>query len=223
MVTMLSQLGDGDPVVREWARQNLMGMEASNLPELHRAISTIAPLTPGASQLIRDIVSHVFLSDDAVNGNPNDGFMGIAMGEDQIHSEMDDNAELPMGVLVEGRLPGFASYQMLRNGDVILGFASEEFREDAAAEPAGKPQITRVRTGEEIKALIGALPPGRLVMLTVLRSGRRLDVAFKLGARPEELELKGVGYQIYRQEQQRKADSYWQDNFASLVDQVHLD
>src|SRR5438874_9217234 len=56
------QLGDPDPVVRDSARQNLMGLPRSDLAELRRVIIENRPLAPAQATALREIVTHVYLA-----------------------------------------------------------------------------------------------------------------------------------------------------------------
>ena len=222
MRSMLARLVNDDPAVRDEAQQRLMGMDPSELPLLRQAIQSGVPLRPGEGVVLQEIVDHVFLSADSDIGDPKTGFMGIEMLlHEAIYSELDDDAELPAGVFVDQRLPGFPSYRMLRNGDLIVALSSPDLPYDPP-EPGDKQIEHRVRSASDIMELVQRLSPGSQVNLTVLRSGHRLEISFKLGSKPAELSETGIGYQKYRELQQKKADEYWQDNFAGMVDGSNL-
>jgi hypothetical protein len=146
--------------------------------------------------------------------------MGIEMHKDDlIHSEGDTNPDLPAGVIVDNRLPGFSAYRMLRNGDLILSISCPDLPEDPNRAPTDDPHEHRVRSSMEIISLVRTLSAGHTVMVQLLRSGQRMRVPITLGPRPIALpETPGPAYQQYWQQRLDKAAEYWTANFGWLGD-----
>jgi hypothetical protein len=207
----LVQLSDRDPAVRQAAREQLMGLSATDLPALRTAIEQLRPLPPGVANALRDIVEHVYLAGENNDGDVNHGFMGITMTNWQsvIADDGSDPPE-PVGVVVEMRLPGFDGYRMLRDGDIILSIPAE------GIEPL------RVRSPQTVMATVGNLTAGSRVRLDLIRNGRRLQTTVTLDARPADLGRNAQQQQVnpadYRQALEAKAEAFWIARFASVVD-----
>ncbi len=206
----ITALSDGDPVRRATARDDLLALAPGDLPTLRTAVEKLRPLAPGDAEALREIVTHVYLKGQNADGNRATGFMGVMMRNYEIiYGESDESGDAqPLGVVVDNRLPGFAAYRALHDGDLITAIGVE-----AAPE-------MRVNQSEQITAFIGRLPAGSVVHLRVLRQGRPIEQTITLDARPAQLSAGQpiVSPDVYRQEQQAKARAYWAANFASLVD-----
>ena len=206
--TALLQLSDRDPAVREAAREQLMGLPSSDLPALRTAVLQLKPLPPGNADALRDIVKQVYLSGENTEGDSRHGFMGISMNQFQmVYSDNDSDPDLPVGVIVEMRLPGFDAYRVLRDGDIILAIAS-----DASG-------TLRIHEPQQIMDAVALLAAGQHVRLQVLRNGRRIETTLTLDPRPVELDTKqpAVNPNNYRKAQEDKAQAFWLARFAPLV------
>jgi hypothetical protein len=208
--SLLRQLGDSDPSVRDATREQLMAMPSTDLPALRAALAAMRPLPPGVAQAMHDIVTHVYLSGEISPGPKPSGFMGIGMVRDDQSVYPDDDqgdTQLPLGVIVDMRLPGFDAYRVLRDGDIITMLSTDESGPIA------------VHSSLNICGAVAQLSPGEHVRLKVLRNGRRIDVTLVLNQRPIELPLDAlVEPEAYRNDRQKKAEKYWNDQFASVLD-----
>ena len=205
----LVQLSDRDPAVREGAREQLMGLSASDLPALRTAIEQMRPLAPGDANALRDIVKHVYLAGENSDGDASHGFMGITMNDLQsVVADDGSNSPEPLGVVVEMRLPGFDGYRMLRDGDIILSISAE------GIDPL------RVRSSRMVMDTVRNLTAGSRVRLDLIRNGRRLQTTVTLDPRPTDLDRNAqqVNPADYREALEAKAQAFWIARFASVVD-----
>jgi S1-C subfamily serine protease len=135
--------------------------------------------------------------------------MGILMSDWQaVIADDGADADQPLGVVVEMRLPGFDAYRMLRDGDIILSISTD-----------GSDGV-RVRTAAMIMETVRKLAAGQHVRLDVIRNGRRMETTVTLGARPLELDPRQPAVRLddYRQAQETKAQAFWLARFAQVVD-----
>jgi len=207
----LTQLSDQDPTVREAAREQLMTMSPTDLPALRAAVQQLLPLPPGDAQALREIVMQVYLAGDNAEGATQSmGFMGISMVNDELSVYPDDDESdpgTPIGVLVAMRLPGFDAYRALRDGDIILSLSVDGIA------------AIRIHYSQQIMQTIGILPPGQHVRLQVIRNGKRINTTVTLNPRPRELPEGAGDPQEYRNARMAKAQAFWADRFARIVDQ----
>jgi hypothetical protein len=199
----LAQLAHADPEVRAQARFELLGLDPAELPRLRQAVADARPLAPSQSAVLREIVEHVFLSGEAYEVAPGDApFLGITMTEGIFNLD-DANPREPwqrLGVTVGERMPGFAAYRVLLDGDIIVGM--DELPELQIRSPSDLVEALRTRQA------------GDTVHLRVLRGGRVLRLAVVLGQRPMWAERFGRDEVQVRQQ---AADTYWLQHFAALV------
>src|SRR2546430_6798694 len=146
MRRMFLELEHPDGKVRELAREKLMGLKRGDLKMLAKVVGEFAPLEDQMVDTIKEIVTHVYLSED-VYDKEEKGFLGITMPR--------PSDEDRMQVMVETRMPGFGGYAGLRDGDVIL---------DVVGQPLPQP-LDREVFIDAIKAM----RPARVAKLNVLR------------------------------------------------------
>jgi len=214
--TWFSDLSNTDAAVREQARTNLMGIARTDLEELRSLVEKNRPLAPSQAMALRDIVQQVYLATEPYEPVPDRaGFLGIPLPTTIV---MDATDEPQTGVVVNERIPGFCAYRYLQNGDVILG----------VTEVPDKP----FHSGGDLSEIIKGFKGGDTVHMLILRGGQQKEVPVKLDARPNwsqgpmVLIQPGVqppppqlpNVQDARRERQRKADEYWDANFAPLLD-----
>src|SRR5687767_13724079 len=117
----LTQLADDDPAVRDAARVNLMGLSRAELDTLRRVVEEHAPLAPGQSAALQDIVCHVYLAGEPRPQNIGVGFLGVSLADmyQPAAGGADEQAEAPPreAVLVTSTLAGFAGHRYLQAGD----------------------------------------------------------------------------------------------------------
>jgi S1-C subfamily serine protease len=121
------------------------------------------------------------------------------MTEGIINVEEADPADRT-GVTVGERMPGFAAYRALRDGDVIIGI--EQIPPLPIRSPSDLVEAIRIRR------------PGDTIRLRVLRGANLLSIPVVLGPRPLWAERFGREEILARQQ---AADAYWQRHFAGLV------
>ncbi|MDB5301060.1 MAG: hypothetical protein JWO87_2723, partial [Phycisphaerales bacterium] len=123
--TWFGDLASREAAVRQDAEANLMGMGASSLPALQKAVEESRPILPSQAMVLRKIVTQVFLSGVQYDGNPTEGFLGIRMEEARMpfndDAPVDEKRPPITGVVIVERMPGFAGARVLRDGDVVLG------------------------------------------------------------------------------------------------------
>ena len=112
-----ARLADVDPVVRDKAREQLMGLSRDDLAKLLDVVRAAGPPVPDQAAVLRDVVCHAYLvaepyagAGDPVAGRPM-YFMGVRCVPDGPR----------LGVPVAERWPGFPAYRCVRDGDMILG------------------------------------------------------------------------------------------------------
>jgi len=199
MRALFLELEHSDGRVRERARERLMGLKRDDLKILAKVVAEYAPLEEQMVATIKEIVTHVYLSED-VYEKEEKGFLGITMPR--------PGDEDRMQVMVEGRMPGFGGYASLRDGDVIL---------DVVGQPLPQPLDRDVFID-----VIKSMRPGSIAKLKVLRQGAQRVVPVKVSARPaEKAAVNPLAYEgkvaelLYRRGEQ--AEKFWKENFADAV------
>ncbi len=196
-------LSNMDDATREQARIELMGIARDDLPLLRRIVTEMRPLQPNQNAVLRDVVEHVYLAGEAYESD-GFGFLGVIQSPDD--PAADEEGYSP--VIVVGRVPGFAAYRMLQDGDVITAINDHFPR--------------KMHNNAELRASIGLRHAGDIVHLSVLRQGKNIDVPIKLSGRPIELNLVQAATRLeqLKNERQDKADKYWEDHFEALLDPI---
>lgn len=197
-------LADPDPVVRENARQQLMGMKAANLPLLKHLVAASHPLQPAQTAALYEIVLQVYLAGEAYPANPEQAFLGVGMGMPMLSPGDSDGLA---GVVVQSRFPGFPGYQFLRDGDLIVGVEL-----DGA--------IQRINTSAELSTLIASRRGGDTLVLQVQRGGRALNIPVKLAPMPQAATTApgaAARFENFQRDRLQRAQAYWQQSFASAI------
>lgn len=198
-----ADLANSDPAVRIDAMNKLMGMKPEALPVLKKVVAESSPLLPAQASVLRQIVTHVFLSGDPYDGNPASGFLGIRMEQTMVtfrDVSPNDAAGVNSSVVITHRMPGFPGARALQNGDVILSILDRPGA--AISEP------------REFALVVMDMGAGTTVNFLILRHGQIMRVAAKLAPRPLDAD-RGVDELVARR--QKRADEYWAAEFASLV------
>lgn len=159
-------LRDADPGVRAEAVDRLMGLRRSELPLLRAVIAELGDALGMLRPQLRQVVTHVYLSEEPYERDERFGFLGMLRSSDPL------GAEGAQRIVVDSRMPGFGAYRALRDGDVIL-----ELEERPLAQPLDWNQFA-----EAIKAV----RPGTTIHLRVLRGGEVIRRAVVLDARPAD-------------------------------------
>lgn len=215
-LALLEGLGAKDPAARADARERILSLSRADLPALASAAARLAPLGPEQTALLRDLVTHVYLSGEPYDAIATRGFLGIGLQNlvtltpptpdappaPEPPAAAFDDAVPPgaVGIIVTDPAPGLASYRYFQDGDVILTVAP----------------FPALRSPSQFQAVLAARMPGDTVRFRVLRGGRTLDLPVVLSARP----LAGVStnLDVFRAERRQLADAYWTSTFAPLLD-----
>ena len=195
-----ADLDDADASVREAARRNLMGMRRGDLPAFRQLVQESQPLQPAQAAVLKQIVTHVFLSGDTYDTTNAEGFLGVKMQETSVRLPAAEGADAfapAVGVVIVERMPGFVGARMLVDGDVILGILE-------------RPDV-RTLGMYEFQLVVKGVQPGTTIHFQVLRQGQVIRVAVAPDPRPFEADV-NMQDLVYRR--QRKADEYWEKVFA---------
>jgi hypothetical protein len=216
LTTWFYDLANKDASVREQARVGLMGISRDDLQTLRKLVETNRPLAPSQAMALREIVMQVYESTEpyeAVKDEP--GFLGVPLRDASIVLDSTDD-DTQAGVLVTDRIPGFCAYRFLQNGDVIVGITDSP----------GK----AIRKATDLTEIIKLYRGGDTIHMEILRGGQKMTVAIKLDARPNWAPMQiaipagpigpnmVVNQQDAIRERQRKADEYWDQTFAPLLE-----
>ncbi|MEA2709156.1 MAG: hypothetical protein QOF78_1757 [Phycisphaerales bacterium] len=201
--------------VRDNARIQLMNLTREQLGDLRETVDRMRPISPAQATVLHDVVIHIYVGgggdDDRYSEAPPSGFLGVLLEPMQSGfglgvapgDDIQDLGEVAAGgVLIKETWPGFAGFQFLRVGDVVLGIGG--------ARPPRAPNMT------ELKTAVSSTTPGRVLELQVLRQGRIIDVPVRVSARPA-----WAGERLATQQVQAhrimRAERYWKFAFALLL------
>jgi hypothetical protein len=212
-----NQLADPDPKVRDKAKIDLMGIKADDLPGLRQLVIDKLPILPAQASALHDIVMQAFLASepykvpggDESNASGTNGpfFLGI------FWPNHDEDDEARFGVTVDERLPGFPSYQFLRQGDMILGVYIHP------DEPLLQLPNMETHSRSALIAAIAGSPGTQNVVLEVLRNGEPMKIAVKMAPRPLDADGVAIGaIQAFNAVRVDRADAYFHENFAPLLE-----
>jgi hypothetical protein len=210
---LLGQLASDDFETRDAARVALMGLKRADLPDIREAIRRAAGLEPGQVVVLREVVTHVYLSGDPypVTEDDDSGFLGVSLPSVYVIEDR-GLAMLDRGVAIVSRVPGFCAYRMLQNGDVVLSMTTTADHE----------RVTFNAPDQFISAVKG-VRAGQSATFEVLRQGRVVSVTITLERRPEVLDRNRVGVgnvDVLRAFNDRRADDaaeMWERDFAPLL------
>jgi hypothetical protein len=192
-------LMDVNPAVRDQATDELLGMKRVDLPVLKEALTNLGQLDPAVRQTMSQVVTHVYLSEEAYQPGAN-GFLGVRMPTEQNVNKRDPKVQ----IVIESRLAGFDAYRKLRNGDGIL---------DLEERPLEQPPDR-----DDFIDKIGAMRAGEMVHLKVLREGKVVRVSVQLGRWPAEInQLIPGSADEFAKRRQAVADTYIKEQFGSLL------
>ncbi len=209
--TWLNNLASPDASVREQAQTQLMGISRSELDGLRLLIQKTS-LVPAQVNALHDIVTHAFLAGETYEAAPGQAFLGIRW----YTPDVDDlNIGPPrLGVPVEQRIPGFPSFQSLRNGDLILGVLVEP--------NAPIQQLPNMQTPTRRLLITAVSQAGsaKVLVLQILRQGQPLRVPVRLAPKPVELAGNDIGHvEQFLSDRMQRAEEFWQANFVPLLRQ----
>ncbi|HEY7086490.1 MAG TPA: hypothetical protein VH518_00295 [Tepidisphaeraceae bacterium] len=198
--TWLDQLADKDADVRDQATQQLLGLRREDLPALLDAVAQTRPLRPSQMSPLRDIVRHVFISGIKYAPEPRGTpFLGLSWPPEVPDESPPDEP----GVPVYRRIPGFPAYEMLREGDLLLGIDAGD-------------QATVTNSRKLFTDMIATCKAGQTVKLLVARQGKTITVPVQLRPKPAALSTVD-SLDAWIDEQTQAADVYWEQSFAPLM------
>ncbi len=201
----LVRLGDPNPRIREEARTALLGIDRSELAALRTLVAELRPLSPAQTNVLRDVVIHVYLAGETY-ASEDVGFLGIKALEPAIVADDARGDELrPIGIVIESRMPGFPAYRYLQDGDILL----------AAENPN-----SRLYTISDLRTVVEMFRVGQSVRLQVIRAGELMVIAVPVAARPAGMRVMpdAPNFDSLRQDQTDRAIQYFDREFSPLVE-----
>jgi hypothetical protein len=197
---LVSDLADARQDVRDAARQKLLALRRKDLTILRAVLQQRLPLSPAELEPLRDIIMHVYLSEESFVPDSSTGFVGVIFDNDQHDTGLEGG-----GVEVRHRIPGFCGYRFLEDGDIILAIGMN---------PRA---LIEVRSCDEMISVIKQYSAGHTVLFRLVRRGRILTVPLVLDAKPAV--LNGVeALAAFQAERSAQAEGYWDASFEPLFE-----
>jgi hypothetical protein len=199
--SLVRNLGNPDPRVRDAGRTALLRLRREDLAELKKAMAKSRPLLPAQTSALRVIVRQIYLAEEKYNTDGH-GFLGIIMdGSNPDADLVPGNDTTDLGVVVTERIPGFCAARWLLDGDIVLGMA--------------RPFVPFHRTND-LRTTIGPMKPGTNVGLLVLRQGQLTTVVLKPDPNPQEIQSidQIPGFEA---EREKRFTAYWNQEFRPLL------
>lgn len=190
----LDELGHKEAAVREEARTKLLGLKAVDLPELVKIVNQSRPLIPSQTAVLREVVTHVYLTGRPYDADRGKGFLGVQMRDTTLPAGDEAASAVRPGVCIDKRMPGFTGFAKLRDGDILLSIAD--------------PIRRSVQGGESFRQAILRLSAGQTIQLEVLRQGKIVNLSLTLDPRPVELERER-SIESLLQQREMEAQAYW--------------
>jgi hypothetical protein len=193
------QLDDRDPAVRDLARQTLMTLRRVDLPLLQKAVQSVGTISPEQLNSLEDVVVHVHIAGSRLPSEQS-GFLGVELAMPGFGPD----GELLLdeqGALILNRMPGFAAYEVLQDGELIVGI--EQFPNDP------------IRNGDDLRRVISSFRAGEAVTLMVQRGGQIERRRVLLSARPL-LAQQGPLMQLLA-DRVAEAEAFFDREFAPLI------
>ncbi len=214
------RLADTDPVVRDAARESLMGLPSDALPKLLAIVRDADPLLPAQAAVLQEVVSHVYLTGERYApmtdvDDPNRQQLRHVIGLRGPDLSFGGGLGVPLGIPVVDRWPGFPARRVLRDGDLILGIYIE--KQQPLEQLPNRPTHMISILQEAIRDHPDVLD----IDLSILRDGRVIRVSMTLV--PQAADTLRAAIQpgdTFLDGRQQRATKYWDDNFAALVDPV---
>lgn len=227
MPKLFADLASNDPAARENARVTLMGMSRRDLAGFEQIVRENLPLVPAQAAVLREIVTHAFLSGEEYPAVEREGFLGVRLLEVSVVSNKDDQRDpqaqndepnpfdprrplttgpATTGVLIVERMPGFCGSRSLQDGDVVLGIV----------ERPGEP----VRNPTEMRDKVTSFKAGETIHFQLLRQGQVVQVPVTLDPRPEAADPLIAGLNAMQNlidDRKMRAAEYWEKTFAPML------
>lgn len=205
-----TDLASPDAAVRDQAQSQLMGMSREELEGLRLLASANRPLAPNQAAALRDVVIHVFLVGEPYEPDPRQPFLGVRWPRDERFALSDPPR---LGVPLEERIPGFPGFQMLRDGDLVLGVTTR------SQGPFDQWVDHPTPSKEMLITVLRATTVDHPVIFDVLRQGQRLRVRIRLAAKPAALVINPTDAtaEAFLTPRLQRAEAYWQQMFVPLL------
>lgn len=235
-----AELADSDADVRESARAALLAIERRQLPVLKQVVARARPLLPSQAAVLRGIVTHVYLSGEPYDAEPDLGFLGVrmqptAVNLQQLQRAAGERGEFdfdPDAVVEPGEPPPpppvpipdvGERFGLPRMGVVIVeripGFVGARLLRDGdvIVGLADRPGL-QFTTAADFTEAVRNTRPGRPVHLLLLRRARLMKVSVPLDHRPTAAGHINNGPMDELDRFRRgKAEAYWRDAFAPML------
>lgn len=165
----LGQLNSNDPAERESARMELLALAPGSINDLLE-VARASPLSPQQLAMLREVTIHLLVkSSNAENDNPN-GQIGIrAPAQVALGSASID------GAAIATTLQGFDAFRVFRPGDRIIALGPVG---------QGNRDTMRIRSFQELRAVVGFARPGQKLGVIVVRNGREIGFDVEISPRP---------------------------------------
>jgi hypothetical protein len=205
---LIAQLSANDYDTRAAARIELMGFHRADLGAIREGVRRNLPLLPSQVIVLREIVTHVYLSGDLYVIDPNaGGFLGVSLPNPMFHPEEQNLLTLDRGVPVVDRVPGFPAYRFLQNGDILIALTLNGER-------------VEFNDTKELQQAVGSVPAGHTVTFEVLRQGQLVTVPILLSPRPLAVTLSArdaLKLDEFNGRRADQSDEVWERDFAPLL------
>lgn len=201
-----ADLASPDGTKRDEAETRLMGLTRDDLPALRSLVEQSRPLSPAQVAALHDIIMQIYLSGEPYDSDSPGGFLGLRW----INAPLPMEEARGMGVPVDIRLVGFPSFQMLREGDLILGVLVQP------KQPLQQLPNMATPTLPLLQAAINQAGANHEVILEVLRQGQVIRVPLRLMPRPKLPESPDV-IESFSAERKQKGEAYWKKEFLPLL------
>jgi hypothetical protein len=201
---LVAQLAANDYDARAAARVELMGFRRSELGAIREGVRENLPLLPSQAIVLREIVTHVYLSGDLyVIDQATGGFVGVNLPNPMFHPEERNLLVAVRGVPVLDRVPGFPAYRFLQNGDLLLAFTVNGERVEFT-DPL------------ELSQAVGSVPAGHTVTFEVLRHGQLLKVPILLTPKPLAVR-DALNLNEFNGRREDQSNEIWERDFAPML------
>ena len=207
IVQQFVNLSDDNPARREEARRKLMYLSRKDLPALQAVVKRRSPLSAADAEVLRDIVTQVYLAESYYANTADKGFLGVTFYTPAFDDDPGYDLECG-GVEIAQRLPGTCSFRSLEDGDVIL-------------EVGEGPHRVKVIRWTDMTREIQNSRPGQTVVLTLFRRGRVVSVPIVLDAKPVGLDVSWA-IDDFIARRRAEADAYWEESFEPLLEDHEL-
>jgi hypothetical protein len=244
MAKWFSELASPDAAVRDAAKVSLMSMGRNDLPALRKLVQERKPLLPSQAVVLKEIVTQMYLSDDAYESAGHDGFLGIRPAEVTVGARQPDPHEGQGAAGAQGQAPqpvpvapppfpgaGLNGWDV-PDPNAVYGIAVMERMPgftgarslqdgDVILGIVEQPNI-RLTNAPEFSLAIRSLGAGTKAHFEVLRQGQVIRVEVKLDPRPEAADfVPGAANSIQKLLDDRKkaVDEVWEREFAPLLEE----